>query len=381
MVKIRVYNVEHGDCISISDIYNKNNDNIVVVRDFGSKNGSVNRIISNIINHACKHSSCYLKHEAILTHPHKDHSSGFKIMHDNQMYNFFDKAYIPWLDFSKDDCKHSKMLKVGLYFIYYNDKSLLYKVKDWIKMAPMMYDLSKELHGIGTHYKFSWSVDSKVLWPPFPVDDKDAVALDELIDEFERIKGDNDNNVVRVYESMRNMLARITSGERHEINRESNTLSIINQQLNSLSQNENEVHFSTSILQNKPLYTNMIDDHSIVFSISNANNDSALFLSDLNEKPMGYMVDKFLKINHFKLLKSAHHGTRLSNNLQQRVTAEIIVHSCGIGQSNLKFLHPGYIQICNNQTIYCTSWNSNSPHWTKTQVVPYDVQGTMLFNL
>ncbi|MCQ2605535.1 MAG: hypothetical protein MJ204_03200 [Bacteroidales bacterium] len=387
MAEIKFFNVEHGDCVSISGICNTKGDDIVVVRDFGSKDGYTNNKINSCVGSISRHFPHFphfLKHEAILTHPHKDHMSGFKAMHTNGMCNFFDKAYIPWLDFSTDDSKHSKMLKVGLYFIVYNDKTILTKVREWIGMAPIMYDLSKQLIGVGTHYKFGWSVDSEVLWPPFPTDslnvEDDINVLNELIDEFER-NGENVLiRVTQVYEEIRKILERITSGEPHEITENTNTMIILNQLLDDLPKDVGQKTFSANLLQNKSLYANMIDDHSIVFSISN-NDERALFLSDLNEKPMEYMVDNFFNFNHVKLLKSAHHGTRLSVNLQQLVKADNVVHSCGLGQSNLKFLHPGYVQMCSNNTIDCTSWNTKSPNWSNKPVSPYEVKGTLDFTL
>lgn len=397
MANVKIKNVEHGNCVLITNIKNQQNEDLIVVRDFGSKDPNINNNLAAIIEKMAT-KRCSGKHyEAILTHPHYDHCSGYKAIHNKGMRSVFDKAYIPWLDFETDLSLHSKMLKTSLYIIYYFPNSKISKkAKNWTLMAPMMYDLSEQLIGLYKGNIINWSQNAEVYWPPLPTQinktaanncgylhpDRQGTALDVLIHEFSKNSDAQQfvdsvyNNIIPIYRVLFNNATNIQDRNIHDF--------ILNEIIKLENSSPGKAIVSAKINQNKYLYKNIIDDHSIVFELKAEKEDGkpALFLSDFNGKAMEYMTNDILqyKTMDYALLLSAHHGTRISTSFSNKVKADDIVNCCGKGQANLLPLHQGYFDVSMNN-IYCTSWNICSPNWSKKCIPPYILKPNIKFHI
>lgn len=396
MAIVKIKNVEHGNCVLITNIKNQQNEDLIVVRDFGSKDPNINNNLAAIIEKMAT-KRCSGKHyEAILTHPHYDHCSGYKAIHNKGMRSLFDKAYIPWLDFETDLSLHSKMLKTSLYIIYYFPNSKISKkAKNWTLMAPMMYDLSEQLIGLYKGNIINWSQNAEVYWPPLPTQinktdanncgylhpDRQGTTLDVLIHEFSKNSDAQQlvdsvyNNIIPIYRVLFTNAAN---------NQGKDTFNFVQNHIVSLeTTNRSKINISAKVNQNKYLYKNIIDDHSIIFDLNPIGNGKpALFLSDFNEKAMEYMTNDVLqyKTMDYALLLSAHHGTRISASFANNVKADVIVNCCGTGQANLLPLHQGYYNVTVNN-ILCTSWNTQSPNWSKKCIPPYIVKPNIILTI
>lgn len=378
MAQVCFYNVEHGDYISI-----KTNNNISIIRDCGSLEKSAQAwLCNNLPNTLCGYKTAKT-HEAIITHPHKDHYYGFEQM-QNQ-YNgqkFFDTSYVPILylgsslqDITKLKSKQYNLSDLSLTALavkvaitlqqYLPQGTKAPNPTNWLKVAPIMADLSHKLVGVyaGSTCFDHWLPQGKVLWPPHLDNDYyesnkrklirllgggnfiGTVIDDIVIKVLELIEDIKKNNQEPPYadysDRIQNLIARVVQA----------------------NINQTDV---AAIENNANQFGTFIDDYSVVFSIGTPN-ESALFLSDLHEPTMNKMVDDMA--NHenndkYTFVKSAHHGTRLSKKLFYRFQSnslQIIVHSCGEGkgrslQPDHKKMTYKYSHLPNIAQIDCTSW-------------------------
>lgn len=386
-----IYNVEHGDYIAI-----KTDNDISIIRDCGSLDATTRGILPTFLPHT---TSCYKEtslHEAMVTHPHEDHYLGFEQMRVQMKEGqpkFFDVAYVPilYLDSNEYDIKllESKnyqledlsltalAVKVALHlWTHLYEGSRAPNPTNWLKVAPLMADISNRLDGVyaGSTFFNHWEPQGTVLWPPhlgsayycknrdklrnllsgglFDSDDID----DDVTDVLKLIEDIKDDSQQVPYEDYLSRINSIISLIHRNDQKNDNTAKTIDQKANQFGE--------------------FIDDHSIVFSIGSEDN-SVLFLSDLNEPAMNKMIDDMDKLKNsdqYTFIKSAHHGTRLSKKLFNRLNSQTkpihtIVHSCGNGQGNsrepdalnqrykYKNLKP------TKKTINCTSWKTSS--WTQ----------------
>ncbi len=395
MAKIRVYNVKHGDFILLGL-----DNNILVTRDFGSLDGYVNCCIEHHIR-KCKHCfpfrftrchsrncfGCYMHNEAILTHPHSDHYSGYELMYNNGIRKIYDRAYVPYLDLKAINSTptfHSLQLETALCFIVAMPSVKTLKVQEWIKVAPLMSSLSKKIIGVyqGCNAFSHWQPQGTVLWPPLPSDDyykRREKKLNDMLGIFS-------NNVIGYVEPIYKELSTILTSifdkdndfhgyeglkqndndfqiaEEYESN---DALSKVRRLLEGIAgrfvENNNE-----SIEKMYLSFGNLIDDHSIAFSIG-AKDNAALFLSDFHDSAMNRMVN-FMTYSDFKLIKSAHHGTRLGKRLEAFLSsqplADEVIHCCGPSKnSNYHGPSPRYDKLAKD--TYCTDWNNSSTKWGK----------------
>lgn len=394
MAKIRVYNVKHGDFI----LFGLDN-NIVVTRDFGSLDSYVNKCINYQIEHCmrcCKlhFFLCILgrdfghccHHEAILTHPHSDHYSGYQILYNQGFRKVYDRAYVPYLDFETRDSEHSfhsLQLKTALCFMATMPRSKTHKVHEWITVAPLMSSLSKEL--IGVHQScnaFShWKPIGNVLWPPLPTDQYYKRRYEKL-DNMLRAFSDNVRDYIEpIYDELSFILNSLFNkkddfhgyenleqynNDYHTTDEESNNdiLSKVNTLLDNIS--EKLSYENNELIEKMYLsFGTLVDDHSIAFSIG-SNDKQALFLSDFHDSAMNRMVN-FMTANNYSFIKSAHHGTRLGSNLEKHLSSkpktDIVVHCCGPSKNpNYRGPLPRYSKLAKD--IYCTDWKYHSAKWT-----------------
>ncbi|MBQ0129132.1 MAG: hypothetical protein KBT57_04765 [bacterium] len=393
MATIRVYNVKHGDFILL-----RLDNDILVTRDFGSLDSYVNTCINHQIIH-CKHCipfrftqchlwncfGCQLHNEAILTHPHSDHYSGYKIMYNNGIRKIYDRAYVPYLDLKPIGASpsfHSQQLKTALCFIATMPVYKTIKVQEWITVAPLMSTLSKQLIGVyqGCNAFNHWRPQGTVLWPPLPNDiyyTRRRKKLNDMLDIFSKdakecadsVYGeisdilsslfDKDNDIHGYDESNRNYddFPFVDEDDKNDVL--SKIKSLIDNIAGKCYNEEND-----AIEKMYYDFGTLIDNHSIAFSIEKEDH-AALFLSDFHDSSMNRMVN-FLTSPNFTFIKSAHHGTRLGNKLDKDLQkanpiADTMVHCCG--PSMPTFNGPSYKYEKLASKIYCTDWNYSSSKW------------------
>lgn len=383
MAQSCIYNVEHGDYIAIAT-----DNDISIIRDCGTIcKGRKSWLEMNLPNTLSAYKSTQ-RHEVMVTHPHKDHYWGFEKMRAQMKEGqpkFFDVAYVPilYLDSNEYDIKliESKnyqleelsltalAVKVALHLWTHLYKgSRAPNPTNWLKVAPLMADISNRLEGVyaGSTFFNHWSPEGNVLWPPHLGSAYYCKNCDKLRNLLSGGLFDSDKidhhvtEVLKLIEDIKEDSQQVPYED--YLSRIDSIMSLIhrNDQMNGNTAKE--------VDEKANQFGEFIDDHSIVFSIGDKEN-SALFLSDLNPSAMDLMVEDM--INHrnndqYTFIKSAHHGTRLSDGLFHRLQTNApitIVHSCGKGHGSS--LQPDNSKMSNHYSsislihqIDCTSWKS-----------------------
>lgn len=375
-MKTTFFNVQHGDAIFID--YGDRG----LVRDFGTLSPTsqryVHKLASFLVN-AKKQNADY-SFEAMLTHPHLDHYSGFEYMLTYlNAKNFFDISYIPWLDFSTLKSLHAIYLQLGLLHLYIfpTYTSTNQKIIDWIKMAPLMAKLSNCLLGVEENALLPHNnYQEKILWPPRCPNVSQSLCgtcklysdiFDVIMNDF--LSESQRSIFKKCFEKMYGILSSIHTDGKHE--NLSDFFSLIIEELNqiepfSLENVEHPILRSFSNFCRLKMLRD-IDDHSIVFKVD----EEALFFSDLHSGSIGKIALKHLVNQKFKLMKSAHHGSRFGVKMpKSNCTASKIVHSCGPSPYNYDGPDVRYCQVLTQQTppnyandIICTDWNHASLKW------------------
>lgn len=374
-MKTTFFNVQHGDAIFI------NYGDRGLVRDFGSLSRNAQQYIQKLASFLVRAKKKYAGYpfEAMLTHPHCDHYSGFEYMltNLNGTNKFFDIAYIPWLDFSTLKSLHALYLQLGLLHLYiFPQRYAANKnIKDWMKIAPLMADLSKHLYGVGENTKLPHkNYTEQILWPPQPsyvrpadygisVDDYIDFVVNELLDDAQKnIYEDSFNQIFSILSSIK------TDGSGENL---PNRFHLIKEMLDRIKPFDLKIakhpflrrlSYSVQLKMQRD-----IDDHSIVFKVD----EEALFFSDLHSSSIGKIAMKHLVNQKFKLMKSAHHGSRFGAKMpKSNCTASKIVHSCGPSPYNYNGPDVRYCQLLTQQNppnyandIICTDWNYASLKW------------------
>lgn len=388
MATVRVFNVKHGDLIFLGL-----DNNILITRDFGSLDSGIN---FNWTNNLPKYLHCchpYLDginpnchREAILTHPHSDHYSGYQIMHNLGYRNYFDRAYVPYLDLGTISSKpsfHSLQLKTALCFISVMPLQKTQKVQEWIMIAPLMRDLSKHLIGVYTGCTAfnHWQPQGTVIWPPMPTDvyyQKKYKKLIDMLDIFscnvrdcaDSIYGELSDILTTLFDpdeffygygdNERDVSDYLIAEEGPKNDKSSKVITLLGQIAGQFSYENNE-----HIEKYYKSFGSLIDDHSVAFSIGDSNDKRALFLSDFHDSAMNRMVH-FMTTPDYEFLKSAHHGTRLGDKLEKFLStnplAKEVIHCCG-PSNNPNYYGPSqrYSNLAHN--TYCTDWNRSSIRW------------------
>lgn len=360
LFRTRVFNVGHGDSILLSL-----DNELIVIRDWGSisKNAAVDpRVLARFAISAqlCKYNNI----EAILTHPHKDHYSGFEELHLRGQRNIFEKGYIPWLDFKTINTLSGVMLKLSVFVIYIlrHNNGIKNKAENWIKMAPLMADLSKMLIGVEANKSINhWSPRGNIHWPPPQYDAYNLSEYNKLYEIAIEIQNSIDDAIAislieDIIEPIRKILNTLTERENTYESRSSlaEVVAILNR-INELTPVKKEY-----IGSGVRAYSKAIDNHSIVYSLAD---NSALYLSDFHDTAMNYMARNYLSANmRFGIIKSAHHGSRLGNDLiNGGLKSDLVVHCCGASKKS--YYGPCQKYLCISPNIVCTDWNYHSKKW------------------
>lgn len=390
VMKTIFFNVQHGDAIFI------NMGTIGLVRDFGTLSSKSTPFVQNTADHLLKAYSFIKRNninysfEAMLTHPHIDHYSGFEYLSNNsKAYKMFDRAYIPWLDFSTLHTLHAIYLKFSVYYLYIisSSNTNAQNMKDWIKMAPIMAYLSKKVLGVYEGINIShWPFIGNIYWPPLPIQkpiglgniqtdlysNYSSIDNKEIFDIIEEInkqlspehRQNIENSFISIYEILKNIKL-----NDEETANDADILLKVNSILNQIP-NQAMPFTNYQLKQKLSSYCKQkmlpnLDNHSIVFDVE----EKALFFSDLNNRPIRKIATKHLKRKHYDFIKSAHHGTRISTQLvKSGCRADRIVHCCGwSGKSQYYGPNSLYCNILSNKNystnIICTDWVQNSPKW------------------
>lgn len=383
-MKISFYNVGHGDAIFV------NFGNGGLIRDFGTLTSSLKKRVEELahlaFNYTKRNPNYYL--DAFLSHPHEDHCSGFYYLHQSlNARKIFRNTYIPWLDFSNDNSIHGYFLKIGLMYLYFISSSnpIGKRIKEWITMAPLMSDLSIRLYGVSEGCNINgWPCSGKILWPPNYTSVKDAISFlqsrnrvhnnsneiltdNDFISHFEEELDEKTKRIFRdLYDELKNALSEINIDGSHE--NSSNNYQKIDNILSKIPTHNIGMLSQYSLFSLKRYCENAmlknIDNHSIVFKID----DYALFFSDLQAGCINKIVSNHLRGGKFKLIKSAHHGSRFGENLKKyNCLAQKIIHCCGLSNSNYSGPTADYCDILLSQNIntsandiICTDWVNNS---------------------
>lgn len=375
-LKTTFFNVQHGDAIFI------NYGDRGLVRDFGSLSPNAQFFVYRLATVLVKASKRYPNYplEAMLTHPHVDHYSGFEYLHSTfDAPKIFNISYIPWLDFTTLRTLHAVYLRLGLLHLYiFPQKTKInQKIKDWIKMAPLMADLSKYLLGVGENTRLPHNnYTEQILWPPQcpnvpPNYCHNCCYCCHCCDHYDFILNKILNKEQRnLFEEAYNQLFYMLSSI-HMDGKQKNTpgkFTLVNKLLDKITpfkinNEKNDIlQDFARICQWRMLRD--IDDHSIVFKID----DEAVFFSDLHSGSIGKIAQKHLNGKQFKLMKSAHHGSRFGAKMpQSNCKAQKIVHSCGPSPYRYKGPDVKYSQLLTTHNpaadIICTDWNYNSSIW------------------
>lgn len=377
MADVTFHNVQHGEYISIAMKTEKNED-LTVIRDFGAYSDSLKSLLET---EADKMATDENLKEAILSHAHRDHCNGFELLHQSCQNNNgrilnppFRKAYIPYLRFKEDDDFGALMLKVGLYYLYILplDSIKTKRITNWIKMTPIMYDLSEMLVGVWQGFVFpDWSQKGTVLWPPAPKSDycqKLVFDLTDTVNILEQTFPNDVKNIInQVYDGLRSALHSFTDAGKQSL--QSTALNIINSVLDPyLKECGNAVvQLEPALCRKCDKVLMNIDNHSIVFSLdAEDGSDGILFLSDLDAPSMNRMCEVIDREKHYKAIKSAHHGTRLGKKLAGIVKSDLVIHCCGQAHQNYNgpnppSLTPSYFSIAQNNI--CSDWIYNHKKW------------------
>ena len=362
------YNVGHAETIFIEP-----DDNTLIVRDFGKNQKKITPYYNNY-----QKAYNYLTHrlndghttiDAIISHAHADHISGFKKLHkiffkSSPKRKIFKKSFVPKQDFSSSDTLDSVLLRLSIFGILYcSVNSRMYnRSKNWINFMPIIKDLSHNVIEVCQGDNIShWSKPATVLWPEktFYIhswqENKDYEILKRAVLAL---------NTMQSHEVLEN----IESLERRVINTINETaensfsnLEIVEESLsivNNIFRNGNNIKYSPLIFSPRVIraYKHCVDNDSLVFAFDD---DSALYLSDLDGDALNAMMHANPMKNKYSLLKSAHHGTRICARLQN-CNFDKIIHCCGATLSTYDGPTIDY-NHCNSGNVICLDWDNNAP--------------------
>lgn len=376
MAKVMFRNMKHGEYISIGMKTKEDGGSLTIIRDFGSACGALTPYLRK---EADKLISCGDTIDTVLSHAHLDHYKGFKLMHE-KMYKKnsqiskkpFRRAFIPYLRYKDVKDLGAVMLKVGLCYLFLMRPSSKASrgIKNWIKMTPIMYDLADELVGVEQGYVFpDWEQKGTVLWPAPPSSTYYKSLVDNIITDIDQLQSNLSTEDRTILEQTWKLLCEDFAKmiEENNLGLLPTALEQINSHLTPFLEQckSSQLYLkkaNTNIHKMYAGFSNNIDDHSIVFSLNTIDEkDGALFLSDLNETPMNNMCQFFKENKEYKIIKSAHHGSRLGCQFAKSNKAGSVVHCCGEGHNSSYGPDPLYLKITND--IICTDWVNNNPKW------------------
>ena len=377
MAEVKIFNVGHGDAIEIQLDNGKK-----IIRDLGrsryaQETGTSTGIarLTNPLNQQCLMPAMNRNNiEAILSHAHEDHFTGFLMMHQQERGRIFESAYIPWIDYQTIDALGGKMLLLSLYLIAYYGfgNAVGRRAKNWILMIPVMYELSRNLYGVSAGYNFAgWNPNGQVLWPPQPGDFMETNSLNMITKEIGIIE-EQDSGVgfVRefreeVFTPLFNLISGISPLETNTSYQEGGELIFEQTErlINASLEYKGRLKQRIRLRNGAYAHTRNIDNHSIVFKIFNGEENHALFLSDLHPACINRIVNGNIPANsRFNLIKSSHHGSRIGASMyRNNIKANMVIHCCG--PTNRNWWGPNHRYNRVSTDIRCTDWKNNSPRW------------------
>lgn len=349
---------------------------LTVIRDFGAYSASLTPFLKKEADNMATDGR--LK-DAVLSHAHKDHCNGFEFLHEHRLKQKeksngppFRRAYIPYLRYNDAKDLGAMMLKVGvqlLCLLSSHNKSRD-RITNWIRMVPIMYDLSEHLVPVHQGVDFlDWEPKGKVLWPPKPR----TQYYEDLIINLQNIENrlhywvrQAANGTPDIaYEEIRKVLIPLVSQAKPALQTSATAEidAILSPYISSCKKAIVSTEARKIAKETYVEYKPTIDNHSIVFSLgAEKEGDGALFLSDLDGDTMDKMCQTINLNMHYKLIKSAHHGTRLGKQFATSVKADTVVHCCGFGNNRYYGPDPAYTNIAITN-IVCSDWNFNNPKW------------------
>lgn len=370
MTSIKVYNVGHGEAMIIK-LESENH----IIRDFGRSRyalpteTSIN--INSILN--CCTEPPFLKRDtdAILSHAHEDHFSGFKQMHEEGCRRILRNTYIPWLDYRTVNSLGGQMLKLSIYLYTYYGLQHHYgrQANHWILMAPIMLELSEQLLGVTMGHTINWEPYGCILWPPKPDNDffenetnkikKLNVEIEDQLRNIMNLEEFNERIFIPIFNILSKIYLQNSDGYSLYYNNENNEVTEVTNLIN-LTEEYTQLFRQININRNAFLiHKRSIDDHSIAFELKDFENTHiALFLSDMNKSCINRMIVlNDLRNIKYNFLKSAHHGSRFGNRLIiNNLTTEKTLHCCGPAHPNWHGPNAAYIGI--SDEVICTDWNN-----------------------
>jgi hypothetical protein len=378
MANLRVYNVGHGEAMCLG----LDND-ITVIRDFGRFSNAIptnTSITMDRIIECCMYpylpGGNFGNIDAALSHAHDDHFNGFIKLHNRGLRKIFRNSYIPWLDFATVDSMGGVLLQLTLYLYTYYDLQNPdnHNARNWIKIAPIMLELSENLYGTCSGYTINtWSPQGQVLWPPPPGDNYYTLAQRKIAALIRRIEDrlvgvvDLNEFKLKIYQPLFNILKRsypenVESPNSSEENQNNvvESVSTLLSQADTYRQSFRQIRIENGIILS---HRWTLDDHSLVFQLVDDSGPIALFLSDLTSRRINQMLNyNGLNNIHYSLLKSAHHGSRYSRGLyNHQISSERVLHCCGPANKNWRGPDTRYATISNQQIF--TDWNQKSARW------------------
>ena len=343
------YNVGHGDTIFIEP---NGNEKKLIVRDMGccssiNTNKGMQAALDDI--NQCIASGFII--DVIISHAHIDHYKGIKKLYDDGKRKIFRNTYIPYLATSDRNSLLWSVfvISVGMYLYLptFSRYSYYYaKAKHWLLLAPIMADLSIQVIGVSNASKgLNLSgANLNFLWPPehafFPLSLK---QLNNLVRELFANDDFNNDGFQDFCNELHSQIMQCFDGEGTE-NHTSEILRRLEEKRKQVLNSSNSEFFIECLQKDniRDCYEQCVDNHSIVFNIA----EEALYLSDLKEDAMDEMFKQCgNRIGmKYSLLKSAHHGTRICDELKKR-RFDRIVHCCGKGNSGYGRPISDYIQM------------------------------------
>lgn len=364
-MKHSFYNVGHAETIFIEP-----DDNTLIVRDFGKNQKKIIPYYKNYHN-AYNHLTQRLNDghttiDAVISHAHADHISGFKELHKNfnaSNVKIFKNSFVPKQDYSSPDTLDSILLRLSIYGILYcSANSRMYnRSKNWINFMPIIKDLSHNVIEVCQGYKINhWSKPATVLWPEknfhfdFWQESRDYETLKKAVHALNTMQSH------ALLESITNLEGIVINQHNESAANSFSNLEIVENSLsivNSTFRNGNNTKYSPLIFSPRVVraYRHCVDNDSLVFAFDD---DSALYLSDLDGDALNAMMHVNPMKNKYSLLKSAHHGTRICARLQN-CNFDKIIHCCGTTLSTydgptIEYNH------CNSGNVICLDWDNNS---------------------
>ena len=336
-MKHTFYNVGHGDTIFIKP---DDNEKRLIIRDMGCYSSVFsNKGMQVALNDLDQYIVSDFVIDVIISHAHIDHYKGLKKLYDDGKRKIFRNTYIPYLtDSNRYDLLWSVfVISVGMYLYLptFSRYSYYYaRAKNWLLLAPIMADLSVQVIGVsnasgglnlgGTNLDF--------LWPPeHGFCSLSSKQLSIFVRKLFANEDFNDDEFQKFCNELYSQIAQCFKDDRVE-DHTSDILRILEEKRKQVRNSSNAAFFIESLKKDNIFksYELCVDDHSIVFDIS----EEALYLSDLHEDAMDEMFKQCGgKIaSQYPLLKSAHHGTRICDDLKKMKFSQI-VHCCGKGNS------------------------------------------------